>query len=446
MLARQFRGFLHLLIGAACAALMGWLAWAMTLSLGSSDGLERVVIAALIVLALAIAVAVLLAGPVRAAEVVLARVLLDVELPEVRDSSSAASRGKGLCWALLTIGIGAVGIVLVLILVPQGAWLLIAGFAGPPEFELEPPFTDLSRWLLPVLGLLAIALGVLCQVPLIAALRALAGPVLGPTAADRLAAERARSAQLARQNALARELHDGIGHALTAIGVQAEAGFHVARHDPAFAQRALAQIAAVSRSALDDLDQVLGALRGGAGESQRGAAGNGVGVGGRISGGSDGGGRGDCHVEGARGKIGASRGIAEIPSLVTATPGAEIALEVDDSQVPDEIEACVYRVVQEGLTNAARHGAGPAIGFVEVCDSEVRIDIENPVAEARAGSTETGPGRGRRGLAGLSERIGLLGGSMRAGIPRDPSGTILPGADGRPVWRLGVEIPLTGAR
>ena len=84
---------------------------------------------------------------------------------------------------------------------------------------------------------------------------------LGPTAVDRLALAEARLAAEAEHTRLARDLHDGIGHALTIITVQTAAGRRVLEDDPATAARALAAAEEVARGALEELDSVLAALR-----------------------------------------------------------------------------------------------------------------------------------------------------------------------------------------
>ena len=94
------------------------------------------------------------------------------------------------------------------------------------------------------------------------ALAATMAPVLlGPSPADRIAALEARERRLAERNRLARELHDSVGHALTATTLQAGAARAVFDSDPEFARRALAAIEEVGRTAMDDLDHVLGVLR-----------------------------------------------------------------------------------------------------------------------------------------------------------------------------------------
>ena len=85
--------------------------------------------------------------------------------------------------------------------------------------------------------------------------------LLGPTSADRLEVALTRLQAESEHTRLARELHDGIGHALTIIGVQAAAGRRALARDPDQAGSALSSIEDASRSALEELDDMLGLLR-----------------------------------------------------------------------------------------------------------------------------------------------------------------------------------------
>ncbi|GHD31589.1 hypothetical protein GCM10010335_22400 [Streptomyces galbus] len=83
--------------------------------------------------------------------------------------------------------------------------------------------------------------------------------LLGPSAAERLAALEERTERLLERTRIARELHDSIGHALTVAVVQA--GAARAAGDPDFTDRALEAIEETGRTALEDLERVLGVLR-----------------------------------------------------------------------------------------------------------------------------------------------------------------------------------------
>ena len=87
-----------------------------------------------------------------------------------------------------------------------------------------------------------------------------------------------------------------------------------------------------------------------------------------------------------------------------------MTVKVDESRLPDEIREAAYRVVQEGLSNAVRHGR-PTRVQVQVCDEdpgqllvEVRDNGSDPVADAAKA-----PGFG---IAGMRERVALAGGAL----------------------------------
>src|SRR5690606_39542551 len=97
-------------------------------------------------------------------------------------------------------------------------------------------------------------------------------------------------------------------------------------------------------------------------------------------------------------------------------PGAE-------RLVPAEVQACVYRVAQESLTNVVRHaGAGEAVVRVEVGGGEVVLTVEDDGAGSEV------PAGGGGGLRGMRDRVRLLGGELRVGRrgPRGRAGQASP--------------------
>ncbi|MFE9926080.1 sensor histidine kinase [Streptomyces sp. NPDC005774] len=214
--------------------------------------------------------------------------------------------------------------------------------------------------------------------------------LLGPSPAERLAALESRTEQLLERTRIARELHDTIGHALTVAVVQA--GAARAARDPAFTERALEAIEETGRTALEDLDRVLGILR----EPER--------------------------------------PVSSRPTLVDAdrllesarASGVEVDAEVTGplETVPGPVSREGYRILQESLTNVLRHaGAVPVRTRVRVADGTLLLEIRNPLP----GETP-GPGRGS-GLRGVRERAALLGGRARTGPD---------GGD----WLVRAELPL----
>jgi signal transduction histidine kinase len=225
----------------------------------------------------------------------------------------------------------------------------------------------LTQFPLALVGLVWVAAGA-------GALLARLAPVLlGPTPAERLAI-------LAERNRIARELHDSVGHALGVVSIQAAAAERVLDSNPEFAREALRHIAASARAGQRDLDHVLGLLR----EEQSAPA-------------------------------------PDLGDLDRLLDPHAVELSGDLRRVPGAVSREAYRIIQEGLTNAARHGDGAPTVRLAVSEDRVELELSNPVGTSRPG--------GGRGLRGIEERVATLRGRMAAGSEAG-------------VWRLKVELPL----
>ncbi|MFD9896148.1 sensor histidine kinase [Amycolatopsis sp. NPDC059027] len=236
-----------------------------------------------------------------------------------------------------------------------------------------------SAWV-PVLCVLALVTLVYAVWAIGAVLTKVAARLLGLSAADRIAELERRAERLAERNRLARELHDSVGHALSVVTVQAGAARRTLHTDPEFTERALSAIEESARTALDDLDHVLGLLR-----------------------------------EEAAGKT-PQPGLADLDSLLSATrlAGTEVDAELggDVSAVPPVVSREVYRILQECLTNAVRHaGKVPVTVRVGIGPGRLDATVSNPLGAAPP-SGRTGGGRG---LRGMTERAAVLGGELSAG-------------------------------
>ncbi|MFE9613617.1 sensor histidine kinase [Streptomyces sp. NPDC006012] len=237
---------------------------------------------------------------------------------------------------------------------------------------------------LPLLALygLAVGLGELVT--------AVARRLLGPSAAERLAALEEQTEQLLERTRIARELHDSIGHALTVAVVQA--GAARAAGDPEFTDRALGAIEETGRAALGDLERVLGVLR----ESQRPA--------------------------GSRPTLADADRLLESARASGAKVDAETTGPLET--VPGPVSREGYRILQEALTNVLRHaGSVPVLVRVTVAAGVLALEVRNPLPDGVAGA-----GRGS-GLRGMRERAALLGGSALTG----------PDAGD---WQVRVDLPL----
>ncbi|GGU90982.1 histidine kinase [Streptomyces albospinus] len=229
--------------------------------------------------------------------------------------------------------------------------------------------------------------------------------LLGPSPADRLAAAERRAAELAARNRLARELHDAVGHALSAVTLQAGAARRVLDTDPEFARQALAAIEDTTRAAVAELDTVLGLLR-----------------------------------EERDGEDGAPAAPAPtldgLDTLVDRTRAAGVPVTLETAGhlagLAPVVSREAYRIVQEGLSNALRHaGPVPVRVRIRVNEGELAVTIENPMAAAGEAPAPARPGGGR-GLRGIAERARLLGGLASAAAEQG-------------VWRLTARLPVAAA-
>ncbi|MBT2471920.1 histidine kinase [Streptomyces sp. ISL-66] len=373
-------------------------------------------------------------GLVRPMAVAAARALCGVSGERFAEGPARtwAARGRTSAWWTLHLGIGALVSGISLAAPPMAVVLMALPFVSAlRELPLGLGWfsTSAQPYAAPLLGAGLLAGVVLCAAGAGALLARLAPVLLGPTAADRLAAAEERAAQLAVRSRLARELHDAVGHALSAVTLQAGAARRVLDSDPGFVREALAAIEDTTRRTVGELDAVLGLLRE---DDGGGVADDGGGVAGGVGGGARG---------GAGRPAPAPTLAADLDGLLARSRASGTPITAHQDPGPagdwDRIPAIVsreaYRIVQEGLSNALRHGAGPVDLRILVRGrgghSELEITMTNErgaVAEART--------TGGRGLRGAAERAVLLGGRVEAG-PQE----------GR--WRLRAVLPLgAGAR
>ncbi|MGW7370063.1 sensor histidine kinase, partial [Streptomyces sp. NPDC054841] len=286
-------------------------------------------------------------------------------------------RARTAAWYTLHVGLGGLVSGATLALPPFAVAVMALPFSASLRESALTDHWSLNRsWVvwagLPA-GLLMLLALAACTAGAGALLARQATLLLGPTPEDRLAAAERRAAELAVRNRLARELHDSVGHALSAVTLQASAARRVLDSDVEFAREALAAIEETTRRTVGELDSVLGLLR--QGEDQ-----------GELS----------------------TPGLDALDGLL-AHSGRQVAYAAEGelSAVPEAVSREAYRIVQEGLSNALRHGgAAPVSLHVRVHDKELEISMENPLPDR---SPVVRPGGGR-GLRGIAERAALLGG------------------------------------
>ncbi|MEV7276328.1 histidine kinase [Streptomyces sp. NPDC093111] len=312
-----------------------------------------------------------------------------------------AARARTAGWFTLHLGTGALLAGATLALPPFALAVAALPFSAALRDSEVGRFWHLDR---PWLAWAGLPLGLLLLLALAAAaaatgaLLAHAAPrLLGPSPADRLAAAERRAAELAVRNRLARELHDSVGHALSAVTLQAGAARRVLEADPGgadlgFVREALTAIEETTRRTVGELDAVLGLLRSGEDDGEL-----------------------------------AAPGLDALDALLKgAGPGVALTVSGSLVEVPDAVSREAYRIVQEGLTNAVRHARGARVtARIALSGDELEITMENPLP----GTPPVARPDGGRGLRGIAERARLLGGTAQAGP-----------ADG--IWLLAARLPV----
>jgi signal transduction histidine kinase len=194
-------------------------------------------------------------------------------------------------------------------------------------------------------------------------------------------AERERLLAAAQERArIARDLHDAAGHAISVIAVRAGAARLRHRQDPDRSLAALEAVEALARQTAGEIDQLVGTLREGGPTN---------------------------------GAVEAPPGLASLDTLIAHQQAAGLQVTLDTVGVPRPLGAAAdqaaYRILQEALTNATRHGAGSARIQLVFGDTGVELCVTNPAPAD--GSPQSGGGHG---LIGMRERATLLGGSLDA--------------------------------
>ena len=195
-------------------------------------------------------------------------------------------------------------------------------------------------------------------------------------------AESARLAVLEERARIAREMHDIVAHSLAVIVRQAEGGAFVAERDPGRAGQTLRTIAGTGRGALADMRGLLGVLR-----------------------------------DPASGVADAPQPmLADLPRLVAGVRDTGLDAELTQSgeafPLSAATELAVYRLAQEGLTNAVKYAGPRARVAVELRWEPAELTVQ--VTDDGRGTTEAVPGAGA-GLQGLRDRVGAVGGTFTAG-------------------------------
>jgi signal transduction histidine kinase len=255
-----------------------------------------------------------------------------------------------------------------------------------------------------VLGVVTVAVErVTWAVPLVFVAWAAVAALLGDALRTRRSAleelrERARDLERTREEearrrvaedrlSIARDLHDSVAHAMATINVQAGAAGHVVDRRPEAAKHALDAIQRASGDVLDELGAMLQLLRD------------------------------DGEVTDRR----PPPGLDQLTELVDAHRATQLAvsLQVDGptAVVPKPIGMAAYRIVQESLTNVARHASSAPAAVTVHVDADRSLTIE--VCDDGTGENGSSPGTGV-GIRGMRERAEATGGRLEA--KRRPQG------------------------
>lgn len=208
--------------------------------------------------------------------------------------------------------------------------------------------------------------------------------------------QRIDEVRLRERSQLARELHDTVAHHVSAIAIQAQAGKEIAKTDVQSALDRLAVIESEASKTLQEMRSMVGALR-----------------------------------EDDEPELAPAPGVAQLTQFSTRSadsPQIHVDLVGELSDLSPAVDSAVYRMVQESITNAGRHGRG--VSEINIRISRVGSDIELLIENN--GESTLGVSDGGYGLIGMEERAKLLGGSFAAGPIREGG------------WRVSATLPHQG--
>ncbi|WP_214321086.1 sensor histidine kinase [Nonomuraea sediminis] len=196
------------------------------------------------------------------------------------------------------------------------------------------------------------------------------------TERQRIQEEESRRQASEERLTMAQELHDVLAHNISLIHVQASTALHLIDDHPEQARTALATIKTASKEVLGEMRSVLNVLREGAPRSP-------------------------------------TAGLERLDDLAERS-GLNVTIKrVGSRPLPPTVERAAYRIVQESLTNAARHAPGSRVTVrLEYGEQELAVHVTDTGATRPAVLSEEGSGNG---IPGMRERASALGGTLVAG-------------------------------
>jgi signal transduction histidine kinase len=214
------------------------------------------------------------------------------------------------------------------------------------------------------------------------------GVVAGSRRTRTLATEKAlveaqaRAAVAEERARIARELHDVVTHHVNLVVLQAMAASGMLDRDPEKVREPLAVIERSGREALAEMRRLLGVLR----------------------------------EDDADRPLAPQPGVDDVSELVgtARSAGLSVGLAVsgEPQPLPTGLGLTVYRIVQEALTNAARHAAGARVGVSLRYEPEA---VEVAGVDDGGRDIEHAPAGGGRGLLGMRERVAVFAGTLETG-------------------------------
>jgi signal transduction histidine kinase len=223
-------------------------------------------------------------------------------------------------------------------------------------------------------------------------------------------AEQTRDAEARRRVSeerlrIARDLHDVVAHQISVISLNAGVASSSLRSKPERAEEALGTIRGAARTVLGEIGDLLTMLR----------------------------------ADGEHETAAPQPGLGALDALLAEFTGAGLDVtlrtEGDVARLSRAVDVVAYRVIQEALTNAHKHGGGGrAHVLVSVGDDSAEIVVTNPVATrpATGSAAGTADAHGGHGLLGLRERVAAVRGSVETGAT--PAG-----------FRLAAVLPVSGS-